>query len=539
MRTLLASLLALALSPCTLPAQGVLPLSGTWQICDITPETFASSCTPGAPLHAVSTDGTVTFQVGGGWALSGTEFDVCPGSICISSPTSESGTYQVGTDGVVTFDDDPVAPEEIGVGFLRSDASVIFFARNNEEEDEPYLSVAVAPSSGLGAASLQDEYGFVRLVLRNDASAQTLRGDEGTIAFNGSGGFTETSLQHAVAWNGPATAATQFSGNGTYAVAPDGTVTIGGGGGRGAVSPDLEFVYWVRQACPEVEMTMAVRKPAPGAPAFVGGDWRIGSVEADVTYTAWPTFPAPACALGSDWGTITLTPQGASGGSLAPSVRRVSTLTRPSGTVTQELTVLPDAYTLGPRGRLVLFSQGTQRVPVPGWVSRDGTVFVGAPWLAAPPAPSPGCGLVLGLSRCAFPARVGAGAPGLGGISPLLLSIGGFPHVGNGAFGYVVAAGRGGAPGALLLSSAPLASGFPFLGITLWVDPTRLLTTLPLALSGPPNAPGFGAAGWSLSLAQQPPFLAGARLAAQAVLVDAAAARGLSATAGLDVAICR
>ena len=257
------------------------------------------------------------------------------------------------------------------MGFLRSDASVVQLGRWAQDEDEPYLGVAVALSSGHTLASLSGAYGFVRFVLRNDLTAQTMRSDYGTITFNGMGGFTEMSDRHQVTWNGVPTPKTSYSGNGMYLVANNGEVTIVGGGGQGAVSRDLEFVFWVRQSCPEVEMVLAVRLPQPAGPTFVDGDWRLCSTEVDVSTSA----------LDSDWGTIALSPLTPTGGSLTPTLFRISTVSTPSGTTTTTPSVVPDSYTLGAGGSIALFSQGVQRRPVPGWVSSDGSMLVGAPSL--------------------------------------------------------------------------------------------------------------------------------------------------------------
>ncbi len=144
------------------------------------------------------------------------------------------------------------------------------------------------------------------------------------------------------------------------------------------------------------------------------------------------------------------------------------------------------------------------------------------------------------MARCALPAPVGAGTPGSAGIAPVLFTIGGFPYTGNANFGFVVAAGLGGAPSFLLLSGAPLLAGVPVFGFNVWVDPTQLAGSPLLVLSGPANVPGVGAAGLPLAIPLTPP-LAGTTLASQAVVLDpgAPSGMGLSASGAISVRICR
>ncbi|HEX5053081.1 MAG TPA: hypothetical protein VFZ65_15005 [Planctomycetota bacterium] len=525
----LARRLALCLLPSCLFAQGPVPLSGTWRLGSITTETFSSTCVPAVPVHAVLEDGTVVFQPGGTATASITTSEVCPGAICSQGTDTGSTHYQVGPDGVLLLDDNPGAPaEDIGLGFVRSDASVLMLGRWNQDEDEPYLGVVVALSSGHSAASLADTYGFVRYVLRNDATSQTMRSDYGTFLFNGAGGFSETSVRHVVTWNGGGpSGATSFTGNDMYSVAADGTVTIASGG-QGAVSRDREFVYWVRQSCPEVEMVLAVRLPLAGGTTYADGDWRVVSTEVDVGTST----------LDSDWGTLTLTPTGGGAGTITPQLLRVSTVSTPSGTNTNQVSVANDSYALGTGGAVTLWTQGLQRQPMPAWIARDGSMLVGAPSMPGTMNLTTGGGIMLGFSRCALATPVGAGTPGAAGVTPLLFTIGGFPYAGNADFGFVVAAGLGGAPGLLLFSGAVLPAALPVFGFDLWVNPTLLAGSPLVVLSGPAGVAGVGAAGLPLALPSTP-ALAGTVLATQAIVLDAAAPQGLSASGALDVHIVR
>lgn len=530
MQTTLAVFLVLPLCIVAPRSQSSVPLSGTWRLGSIQPETFSSTCAPVAPVHAVLEDGVVSFQPGGTGTASVTRYEVCPGGVCSQSNDSGAFAYSVTSEGVVVIGGDPAIPGiDSDLAFVRADRSVLLLGRWNELEDEPQLTVVVQLSSGQGATSLTGDYGFVRLVLRNDASAQTMRGDRGTFSFDGAGGFSESSSRHQVAWNGGATAAVPFTGSGSYAVAGNGTVTIGAGGsgGTGAVSPDREFVFWVRYGCPEVEMVLAVRKPTAVATTYVAGDWRVASAEVDVL----------ASALDSDWGTIALSPPSPTPGTLAPALFRVGTQVSPFGTTTGTVPVVADTYAIGGAGSVSLFANASQRPPVPGWVSSDGSVFVGAPALPSGTATSPGCGLMLAVARCNLPIPVGAGTPGSGGISPQLFPLGGFPYPGNGAFGFVVATGLGGAPGLVLFAGSALPAPLSVFGFDLWIGPSLDATAL-VVLSGPPGAPGVGAAGLPLALPPTPP-LAGAALGVQAVVLDPAAPQGLSASGALAVLVGR
>lgn len=512
-----------------LSSQSPVPLSGTWRFGSIAIETFGSACTPAAPASAVSEAGVATLQPGGTGTIMVAAAEVCPGGFC--SQTNDSGqlNYAVGPDGVVTFADPLTPGADTAFAFLRADRSVFLLGRWNEFDDEPFFTVVVALSSGQSAGSLTGDYGFVRYVLRNDASGQTMRGDRGTLSFDGVAMFSEASDRHQVSWNGAATSKTTFTGSSSYAVANDGTVTIGpgGSGGTGAMSPDGEFVFWVNYACPQVEMVLAVRQPATVATTWVAGDWRIGSTEVDVV----------ASTLDSDWGTIALTPTSPTAGTLDPGVFRVSTQVTPFSTNTGTVPVVADTYTIGGAGAVTLFANASQRLPVPGWVSSDGSLFVGAPALPSGAATSPGCGLTVGVARCSLPVPVGAGTPGSGGIAPQLFSLGGFPFPGNGAFGFLVATGLGGAPGLVLFAPGVLPAPLPVFGFDLWIGPSLDATAL-VVLSGPPGVPGVGAAGLPLALPPTPP-LAGVALGVQAVVLDPAAPQGFSASGALGVLVGR
>lgn len=523
----LTSLLVAAL-PVALLAQVPVPLSGTYQIGSITTETFSGSCTPNAPVHAVLDTGTAIFQPGGTALLSLTTYEVCPGGNCTTAAGASTTNYHVTPEGYVLFDDNPGAPgEDWGLAFLRSDASVLMFGRWTEQEDEPYLGVLVARSSGQGPGSLSGDYGFVRYVVDNGGSTPSMRSDYGTLTFNGNGAFTEAAQQHPVVWNGAASQSTPFVGAGGYAVANDGLVTIVGGG-TGAVSSDREFVFWVRQSCPEVEMVLAVRKPAVSGPIYVAGDWRLTSAEVDVV----------ADTLESDWGTINLTPTSATAGSLDPTVFHVSTVVSPGGTTTGSTWWNVDTYSLGGNGAVTLFASATQRRPVPGWLSRDGSVLVGAPGMPGVGVSSPTCGISMALTRCTLPSALGAGTAGTGGLAPLLLSFGGYPHAANTNFGFVVASGLGGAPGLLLLSGGVVATALPVAGFGLWLDPTLLGASQTIVLSGPPGLAGVGAAGlpWPLPAS---PGLAGVLIGAQAVVLDPLAPGGLAASGAVAFVLGR
>jgi len=140
------------------------------------------------------------------------------------------------------------------------------------------------------------------------------------------------------------------------------------------------------------------------------------------------------------------------------------------------------------------------------------------------------------LPDCPFHVAYGTGLAGLGGFVPLLGSSGGAPRFGNPDWALQISQGRGGALAFLLIGFAPGA--FPFKQGTLLVDTFTvpgLMLSLPL--SGPAGVAGAGAFTLPAPVPTDP-FLAGFTWYSQAVVQDAAAAKGFALSNGMSVTWC-
>ena len=511
------NLVVFALLTSTALAQGVLPIAATYRFGTLNTG-YDGNCTPPNPTvpELCTSQGTLTLGIDGRYVYAATEYVVCPSGQVLSFADSGNGRYFVEDDGRLTFDEDGAAPGfEVFTLFLRSDASVAATTRK-ACDDEPELVVMVALSSGHSNASLTGAYRVVRLVLSNGAT-HTAHGDLGTITFDGSGGYTETSNRRSVVLNGGVTSGAQTP-SGTYQVANDGALTTGATG-WGAVSPDREMFFWSRAVGTEVELTLGVRTGTAYASRLVDGRWGTNRLAHAVG------FAAPVVgALVTEYGTVELT---AGTGNLQWEFERVET--RPQTWPYCDRHQQTGGFALGPTGALTLSPAGVAAVD--GGVSSDGSLFL------ARTADPGSVGIELGISRCAWPRRFGQPTAGTGGFAPSLFSVGGFPHVGNAVFSLAITGGLGGAPGAVLTSLGD-APGLPLFGGTVWIDPTRIVLQFPVTLSGPGNIPGVGAAGMFLPLPSSP-SAAGVRLVSQAFLFDAGAPAGVSMTPGLDVMLVR
>ncbi len=117
---------------------------------------------------------------------------------------------------------------------------------------------------------------------------------------------------------------------------------------------------------------------------------------------------------------------------------------------------------------------------------------------------------------------------GAGGFEPALSAPG--PWLGNSSFGVTIRGGAGGAPGLVVLGSAP--SSLPVAGFEYLIDPAAVIGSILTVLGG--SQPGEGTGTVALPLPPSPVF-AGVRLYSQAVIADAGAPAGVAATHGLRV----
>ncbi len=126
----------------------------------------------------------------------------------------------------------------------------------------------------------------------------------------------------------------------------------------------------------------------------------------------------------------------------------------------------------------------------------------------------------------------GAGTAGLGGFTPQL-GVLGTPCVGNALSALSLSQGRGAAPCILFTGASPANIPLPYYGGTIYVNQSLVSA---FGLLGAPNTAGVGNFTANLPIPNDP-FLAGINIYLQAVLIDAAAVKGVSFTKGLQVTI--
>ncbi|HEX6812362.1 MAG TPA: hypothetical protein VF384_12110 [Planctomycetota bacterium] len=520
MRASVASCLCACFVAVPIRAQGVLPLSETLVFGEIS-TTFAGACGPSAFPTIAGDQGLATFWPNGTCTVQSQGYTVCPGGLVVTgAPESRSATYEVGSDGTMTMRWLPAQPGvDDDVVLLRADGAVMVRARFHDRSSEPQLMIAVALSSGHGLGSLQGPYHVTRLVQDNAVTGLVAQGELGVIQFDGHGGYQESGVRHELPMGGTGSTTNYGPRVGSYAVAPDGSLTTGVGA-VGALSPDGEVFFWIRRSGSVVSLTIGLRQATAFPAAMARGDWRLAAIASAIGATA----PSPE--LRSDWGLATLDPNLAGGGALALDL--VHVVSTPAQTTAAPSTVT-DTFTIGSQGQLVLRSSATPSMP--GALSADSSVF------AALTIPGDSIGLAVGVAAAHWPAPYGAPTAGSGGIAPLLLAVGGFPFAGNPAFALVVAGGRGGALG-LLVASGDVASGLPLYGGHVWIDPNQVFASQPLVLSGPAGVAGGGAAALPLPLPQSA-ALWGFSFACQAFTHDPAAPQAIAMSSALEIEICR
>lgn len=126
----------------------------------------------------------------------------------------------------------------------------------------------------------------------------------------------------------------------------------------------------------------------------------------------------------------------------------------------------------------------------------------------------------------------GPSTPGSGGFTPQL-NVVGTPCVGNALSALGLSNAIGGGFTVLVLGLAPVGIPAPFYGGTLLVAPFNVLS---FPIGGVPGVPGTGGFTFPIPVPNDP-FLAGANLYLQAIVVDPGAVAGYSFSQGLQVTI--
>ncbi len=506
----------LLLSPAA-GAQGVLPLSGTYWF-GIQQGDFGSPC-PASQAKGAVRFGTMTFLPNGTFTAAGTDHQVCATGAVSDSPLAWSGTYSVATDGVLSLA--LTSPAPLTLPFhLRPDGEVGVYAEI-EAGDVPRMGVLVRLSYGQTNASLAGPYHFANGKQTATVGGLAAECELGLVAFSGAGTFSVSGANHYVGPSG-STSNGSVLDSGLYAVVPDGTFAAGPL--AGALSSDGEMFCAAATAGPEVALVAGVRAGSGIGAASFGGDWGTANFHAK---------PALGCGgspeFTTEYGVYAFTPTGPSG----------ATGTYDGGESEYSLgcasgSTFLSAWdaTVGGDGSLSLLETPPPSTPHPGAVGSAGTYAL----LANMNDPG-SAGISILVRKCPWPSAFGTGRAGSGGQVPALANSGGFPFLGNPAFGLSIGNALGGSI-AVLGISALASPGLPLLGGTVWIDPFSLAVAIPLPLSGAPGAPGAGSASIAIPIPDVA-SLDGGSAFVQGFVFDAGTPGGYAMSAGLQVTLCR
>lgn len=465
------------------------------------------SATIAAPGGAVS----LFMQVGGmdltpAGALSGLfdSWEMTAGGTVFTPNDPFAGTYVVRPDGNAVFDLDPSHPGTNLVGlWIAPDGSLVHTARANQDP-EAISVLAVAKSSGKTLASLNGTYRYSGQFLHLVGGALQTTSSWGVVTFDGIGGYTASGTEmHATA---AGTTTSPNANTGTYTVAPDGAVTIGGD--RGGVSDDGQLVFgmFASPGGAELGITIAVKvgqsydlHDLTGRYGLHGQGYTLGTGPAlprSTTRFGEFGFAATSTTLGT-WTTNGVLAEGTPlGATLSPwSPSGLATL---SSTGTLQLTASANAMTFD--------------------VSANGRYLVGREL-------GNNTNLLFASRQCAVAVAYGVGTAGTGGQVPSL-GMKTFPMLGNSNWSLRIANGIGGGIGVLPIGFAA-APGIPALGGTIFLDPTAVGFIPLVVLNGALGVPGAGQALTTLALPTTP-SLAGIQLFAQGLILDNAAPAGFS-----------
>jgi len=348
--------LAVALAA-DLSAQGVLPLNGSYAFASLRADV---SCN-GLPLGGVSSDrGTGTFLPGGTFSYSGQEDEACGGTLA-TRPVTEAGTYVVTKEGNLLLDLAPAMPGTDIEEFSITPDGSLFVATRLLPDPEGYLSVGVRLSAGQTNGSLAGTYALVRLELGGTASGLGGASDLGDVVFDGVGAYSGSLARRTVTPVGT-TATTTMAMNGTYAVQPDGRITLAADL-AGAMTADGSFFYALDADGDTKGLVLGVRRGVALTSAAISrGLWGVA-----ISGAVPSTFPE-VFTVGLIGG---FTPTSNTTGTLA--FGRVEIATDPTGTSSSTGSGL-FGYTLSPSGSVDL--TGPPGPPIPLRVDDGGKILI-------------------------------------------------------------------------------------------------------------------------------------------------------------------
>ena len=464
----------------------------------------ASIDVPSGAVSLFAQVGSLDMQPAGTIAGAFDTWEVTAGGTVFTPNDPFAGTYFVRPDGNAVFDLDPANPGTSLIGlWITPDGSLFHTARANSDPEA--LSVlAIAKSSGKSVASLNGTFHVRGQFLRLVGGALATTASWGVATFDGAGNYTATGMELNTTAQGSTT--TPVLNSGTYTVAPDGAVVIGGD--RGALSDDGQLVFglFANTTSNEIGLTIAVRIGASYDFNDLAG--RYGVHSQGYTLGVGPGLPRSRTHFGEFGFAATSTQAGSwsSGGVFVEGSPQGSQL----NTWLQNGTA-----TLGPTGTLQLTTP-TSTIELD--VSANGRYVLGRELGAT-------TNLFFGTRQCAVANSFGTGTAGAGGRVPVL-GMKTFPVLGNGSWGLWLGNGIGGGIGVVPISLGMLP-GVPALGGLVFVDPNAIGLIPLVLLSGGAGVPGAGQAVTTLALPSTP-SLAGIALYSQGLILDNAAPAGFA-----------
>ncbi|GAB4140396.1 MAG: hypothetical protein Fur0037_06920 [Planctomycetota bacterium] len=498
-----------ALLCCTLAvplgAQGVLALSGTYRVVGITSD---APCSPNtSPSARAITNGTITFSASGTFSWSFVERTVCQGAPpSVSTDSGTTGCYATSVHGVVDADWG-IAGRDIDGFQMRSDGEVLIAAAH--ATNAPARSfIAIKTSSGQTNATLAGSYHMERLAHDYGPNGLTVTVDLGVGTFSANGTFSEGGDRYSI----PANTTARYSGNGAFAVQPDGTLDVGGATSNGIVSSTGEIASWILSTGQRTEWVIALRQGTSRSESLLTGRFRLAAhqIHAD---------PAPIVdGYTTQWGEVEATRLGPGTVAVAGSM-----VFRDMGgsiwTIPAQVSIALEQDPALPAGRFQILFSGNDP-PLRGAVSESGRYLV----------IHEGVGLyatfLMGVRKPEWCLPYGPGTAGTNGLVPRLDGDS-FPNVGNSSFRLDLSSALASAGAVLSLSLRPGMT--PLAGGHLWIDPTRATSLFVLTdpsghASQPLPIPAAAA-------------LAGTRLFGQCLVFDPGGTAGLALSNALRIQV--
>lgn len=459
---------------------------------------------PSGAVSLFAQIGGLDLQTAGTIAGAFDSWEVTAGGTTFTPNDPFAGAYFVRPDGVAVFDLDPSHPGTALVDlWIAPDGSLFHTARANTDP-EAISVLAIAKSTGKSVASLNGTFHVRGQFLRLAGGGLATTSSWGTATFDGAGNYTATGMELRTTAQG--STLTPVLNTGTYTVAPDGAVTIGGD--RGGLSDDgqLVFALFANSTSNEIGLTIAVRIGASYDFNSLAGRYSVHSQ--GYTLGTGPGLPRSGTRFG-EFAFAATTPQTGTWSSSGVAVDGGAQGPTPTPWSQN------GAATLGATGTLQLTSP-TSAVELD--VSANGRYVIGRELGTT-------TNLFFGTRQCAVANAFGTGTAGAGGRVPVL-GMKTFPMLGNSSWGLWLGNGIGGGIGVVPISLAPLP-GVPALGGLIYVDPNAVGLIPLVLLGGGTGVPGAGQAVTTLALPASP-SLAGIVLFAQGLILDSAAPAGFS-----------